>query len=285
MLLVIPYVISIYCHFKIVTSREAHEKEIILAIKETEERVRADAEQSLGLVRAKLVGTNCSYKIRIIFFMTICPQLYSDVCSFYVDVLLILYFYVSYFQFRTYYSMINFITFLKFRISVSLLLCSFNELGDKQEALMTLRREIEEKFQLERDDLNEKLKKALSELSTKSVELDTYSSEGKTVSENLKSMQRIMDSEAVSKRNEISELKDLLETSKNDKTKLLVKLEDVKLSNSKLEQILNEKESYISEQDDLRLNLEGDVKQLRDDLARYVRMCTYVRSMSPYILP
>ena len=280
MLLVIPYVISIYCHFKIVTSREAHEKEIILAIKETEERVRADAEQSLGLVRAKLVGTNCSYKIRIIFFMTICPQLYSDVCSFYVDVLLILYFYVSYFQFRTYYSMINFITFLKFRISVSLLLCSFNELGDKQEALMTLRREIEEKFQLERDDLNEKLKKALSELSTKSVELDTYSSEGKTVSENLKSMQRIMDSEAVSKRNEISELKDLLETSKNDKTKLLVKLEDVKLSNSKLEQILNEKESYISEQDDLRLNLEGDVKQLRDDLARYVRMCTYVRSMS-----
>ena len=285
MLLVIPYVISIYCHFKIVTSREAHEKEIILAIKETEERVRADAEQSLGLVRAKLVGTNCSYKIRIIFFMTICPQLYSDVCSFYVDVLLILYFYVSYFQFRTYYSMINFITFLKFRISVSLLLCSFNELGDKQEALMTLRREIEEKFQLERDYLNEKLKKALSELSTKSVELDTYSSEGKTVSENLKSMQRIMDSEAVSKRNEISELKDLLETSKNDKTKLLVKLEDVKLSNSKLEQILNEKESYISEQDDLRLNLEGDVKQLRDDLARYVRMCTYVRSMSPYILP
>ena len=285
MLLVIPYVISIYCHFKIVTSREAHEKEIILAIKETEERVRADAEQSLGLVRAKLVGKNCSYKIRIIFFMTICPQLYSDVCSFYVDVLLILYFYVSYFQFRTYYSMINFITFLKFRISVSLLLCSFNELGDKQEALMTLRREIEEKFQLERDDLNEKLKKALSELSTKSVELDTYSSEGKTVSENLKSMQRIMDSEAVSKRNEISELKDLLETSKNDKTKLLVKLEDVKLSNSKLEQILNEKESYISEQDDLRLNLEGDVKQLRDDLARYVRMCTYVRSMSPYILP
>jgi hypothetical protein len=64
-LLVILYVIPIFYHFITVTSREAHEKEIILAIKETEERVRADAEQSLGLVRAKLVGTNCTYKITI----------------------------------------------------------------------------------------------------------------------------------------------------------------------------------------------------------------------------
>jgi chromosome segregation ATPase len=150
---------------------------------------------------------------------------------------------------------------------------------------MTLRRDFEEKFQSQRDDLSEKLKKALSELSTKSMELDTFSSEGKTISENLKSMQKIMDLEAVSKRNEISELKDLLESSRNDKTKLLVELEDVKLSNSKLERILIEKENFICEQDDLRLNLEGDVKRLRDDLARYVRMCAYVRSMSPYILP
>lgn len=160
-----------------------------------------------------------------------------------------------------------------------------NKLGDKQEALMTLRRELEEKFQLQRDDLSEKLKKTLSELSTKSMELDIFSSEGKTISENLKSMQKIMETEATSKRNEIIELKDLLESSKNDKTKLLVKLEDFQLSNSKLEQILIEKESCISEQDDLRLNLEDDVKRLRDDLARYVRMCAYVRPMSPYILP
>jgi chromosome segregation ATPase len=150
---------------------------------------------------------------------------------------------------------------------------------------MTLRRELEEKFQLQRDDLSEKLKKTMSELSTKSKELDTFSSEGKTVSENLKSMQKIMELEEVSKRNEISALKDLLENSKNDKTKLLVKLEDVLLSNSKLEQTLVEKECRISEQDDLQLNLEGDVKRLRDDLARYVQMCTYVRSMSPHILP
>jgi hypothetical protein len=58
-------VIPIYCHFITVTSREAHEKEIIFAIKEAEERVRADAEQSLGLVRAKLVGTSCTYKVTI----------------------------------------------------------------------------------------------------------------------------------------------------------------------------------------------------------------------------
>jgi hypothetical protein len=150
---------------------------------------------------------------------------------------------------------------------------------------MTLRRELDEKFQIQRDDLSEKLKKALSELSTKSMELETYSSEGITTSENLKSMQKIMDLEAVSKRNEISELKDLLESSRNDKTKLLVKLEDVQLSNLKLEQILIEKESFISEQDDLRLNLEGDVKRLRDDLARYVRMCKNVLPISPYIQP
>lgn len=142
---------------------------------------------------------------------------------------------------------------------------------------MTLRRELEEKFQLQRDDLAEKLKKALSELSTKTMELDTYSSEGKTISENLKSMQKKIETEAVSKKNEISELKELLESSKNEKTKILVKLEDVQLSNSKLEQMLIDKKSSICEQDDLRLNLESDVKRLRDDLARYVLMSPYVQ--------
>ena len=142
---------------------------------------------------------------------------------------------------------------------------------------MTLRRELEEKFQLQRDDLAEKLKKALSELSTKTMELDTYSSEGKTISENLKSMQKKIETEAVSKKNEISELKELLESSKTEKTKILVKLEDVQLSNSKLEQMLIDKKSSICEQDDLRLNLESDVKRLRDDLARYVLMSPYVQ--------
>ena len=40
--------------------REVHEKEIIFAVKETEKRMRTDAEKLLGLERAKVAGTSCS---------------------------------------------------------------------------------------------------------------------------------------------------------------------------------------------------------------------------------
>ena len=141
---------------------------------------------------------------------------------------------------------------------------------------MTLRRELEEKFELQRDDLNEKLKKAQSELATKSKECDAFSSEGKTVSENLKIIQKDLERESTCKKSEISEFQKLLDGCRLDLTNVRAKLEDVEDRKSKLEEILAEKEDYTSRQDVLRLTLEADIKQLRDDLARYVIVEVYV---------
>lgn len=62
--------------------RDAHEKEMISAVKSVEERMRADAEQLLGLERAKLAGKYCtvlyctelnfSYTVMTYNFMLLC---------------------------------------------------------------------------------------------------------------------------------------------------------------------------------------------------------------------
>lgn len=143
--------------------------------------------------------------------------------------------------------------------------------GDKQEAVMTSRRELEEKFQLQRDDLSEKLVKTVSELSSKSLELNTMAAEKKQILDNLKNIQNDLDKETIGKRSEFNEFKNILEASKIDVTNVRTKLEEMEKSKLKLEENLIEKEEYISKQDVLRLTLEADVKRLRDDLARYVR--------------
>ena len=142
--------------------------------------------------------------------------------------------------------------------------------GDKQEAVMTLRRELEEKFQLQRDDLREKLVKTLSELSAKSMEFDIIAAEKKQILDNLKNIQNDLDKETTGKRSEFNEFKNILEASKIDVTNLRTKLEEMEKLKLKLEEDLIEKEEYMSKQDVLRLNLDADVKRLRDDLARYV---------------
>ena len=143
--------------------------------------------------------------------------------------------------------------------------------GDKQEAVMTLRRELEEKFQLQRDDLSEKLVKTLSELSAKSMEFDIIAAEKKHLVSNLKNIQNDLDKETIEKRSEFNEFKNILEASKIDVTNVRTKLDEMEKLKLKLEENLVEKKDYISKQDVLRLTLEADVKRLRDDLARYVR--------------
>ena len=143
--------------------------------------------------------------------------------------------------------------------------------GDKQEAIMTLRRELEEKFQLQRDDLSEKLVKTLSELSTKSLELNMMAAEKKQILDTLKNLQNDLDKKTIGKTSEFNEFKNILEASKIDVTNVRTKLEEMEKLKLKLEENLIEKEEYISLQDVLRLTLEADVKRLRDDLARYLR--------------
>jgi hypothetical protein len=144
--------------------------------------------------------------------------------------------------------------------------------GDKQEALMALRRELEEKSQAQNDELSDKLEKIRVELAAKIRECETITEEKNILSGNLNSRRdsdkRLLCEEEEKRALEQGALKERVLFMTESMRVLQQNLSNSEESCRRLEILLNEKSEAASRLQTVCATLECDVEQLRSELLR-----------------
>jgi chromosome segregation ATPase len=146
------------------------------------------------------------------------------------------------------------------------------ETGEKQEALMALRRELDEKSKAQNDELSDKLEKLRVELAAKIEECETIMEEKNILSGNLNSRreseEKLLCEEENKRVLELGALKDRVLSLTENIRVLQQNLSESEESCWRLESLLKEKSEAASRLQAVCATLECDVKQLRCELMR-----------------
>jgi DNA-binding Xre family transcriptional regulator len=148
--------------------------------------------------------------------------------------------------------------------------------GDKQEALMALRRELDEKSKAQNDELSDKMEKIRIELAAKIREYESIVEERKILSEKLNSRRDSEERQVCEEENkrvlELRALKERVLSSTENIKDLQQNLSESEESCRRLENLLKEKSEAASRLQAICATLECDVEQLRSELLRYVML-------------
>jgi predicted nucleic acid-binding Zn-ribbon protein len=142
--------------------------------------------------------------------------------------------------------------------------------GDKQEALMTQKREFESKLQTQREEFMAKLERALADLRDKNLELDNFRAENNQTVADLRAkiaeLQRNMSDQVGGQSKQIDSLSSELRTTSEQIIKLKGEVGEKDATIKKLEALLGDKSAQLTQTEEFLRTAESQISKLNAEL-------------------
>lgn len=140
--------------------------------------------------------------------------------------------------------------------------------GDKQEALMSVRRELEQKLQQQQEESASKLDKLNEEMSGKTTLCDSLGAHKEELTRRLAEAEARMGQEVGGAQRELNSLRDFLASAQEENKVLSARIEEREEQIARLERILKDKGAALAAADKGWNDAKAEVKRLEEALAR-----------------